>query len=451
MGDHGPGNGSPGVDVEITGGAVQAFWFENNKVAHGGESVGRAVSAAARTLLPLQPREAKVADLHEKYSHLRYAHGHLRFPCPFLIMATTHAVPRMAAWTGTEVKRRVRHLLAWLHLWVGLVVGTVFTLNGVAGSVLVFHPELLRLQHPQLVSHSPRTDPAVLAELVDTWAPKGMRSMDLPQPDLPVYQGFFGSGQRAYFSPEDGRLLLWRSPDNDVLMWLHEWHVALLSHEVGKQVLGVIGWISLGLLLTGLYLWWPKPGRLRSHLRVHAQPPARRWVTWHRSAGALLLPLLLLATVTGVGLIYGKGFQAALTAAFGGSVRPAPVLPGSPGEVRWPRALQLAQGALPDARISRVSVPKPDSQVITFRARAAGEWHPVGRSEVHVDAAGTRVLGVFDATAQPAGTRASAALYPLHLGVAGGLPLRCLTAAIGLLPLFLLVTGFLFWRRRTRR
>ena len=44
--------------------------------------------------------------------------------------------------------------------------------------------------------------------------------------------------------------------------------------------------------------------------------------------------------------------------------------------------------------------------------------------------------------------RMSQALYPLHVGAVGGTTMKWVTAVIGLLPMFLLVTGFLFWRRR---
>ena len=125
--------------------------------------------------------------------------------------------------------------------------------------------------------------------------------------DLPVWQGFFEDGHRAYFAPEDGALLLYRSHDDDVLMWLHDWHTHLLGGETGEEVLGVFGWIALGLLLTGLYLWWPGAGSVLAHLKMYAGPPVRRWLSWHRSSGALLLPLLLLATLTGVGMVYSQG------------------------------------------------------------------------------------------------------------------------------------------------
>ena len=349
--------------------------------------------------------------------------------------------------TKAAPKRRVRAVLSWLHLWAGLTAGLVFALASLAGTVLVFHVDLLKLQHPQLAQHAPVADGRVLAQLIERWGPEGMRSLDLPRDELPVWQAYFEDGHRQYFAPEDGALLLYRSHHDDVLLWLHEWHVDLLGGKAGREVWGVIGSISLAMILIGLYLWWPKSRRYLAQLKVHAGPPVRRWLTWHRSAGVILLPLLLLATVTGVGMVYSKAFQKALTATFGGKNVKAPELPASDARIDWTQAIQQARIAIADARLARVSVPDPDEGAVSFRAQAHGEWHPVGRSTVVLSRDG-HVVQAFDATTHKLGMRMSQAFYPLHVGAVGGTAMKWITAFIGLLPMFLLVTGFLFWRRR---
>jgi uncharacterized iron-regulated membrane protein len=362
--------------------------------------------------------------------------------------ATTHAAH------APTLKRRVRSTLSWLHLWLGLGVGIVFATVSLAGSVLVFHTELLGLQHPQLLAHAPRADGRALQRILDEWTPQGLRSLDLPRAELPVWQGYLEGGRRAYFAPEDGRLLLVRSHHDDALLWLHELHVELLGGKAGKEVLGIVGWIALGLLLSGLYLWWPKPGRWLAQLKMHTGPPVRRWLTWHRGSGALLLPLILLITLTGVGMVYSNGFRLVLTAVFGGAAATASVKPDA--DVRdadaaiaydWNRILAETKTALPGARVHRVSAPDPGDDAVTFRARAQDEWHPVGRSEIRLDRSGRR-LQVIDATAHPLGLRMHQAIYPLHIGAVGGTTMKWLTALAGVMPAFLLVTGFLFWRRR---
>ena len=348
------------------------------------------------------------------------------------------------------LKRRVRAMLSWLHLWLGLTLGTVFATVALAGGVLVFHTELLGLQHPQLLAHVPRAEGRALQRILDGWTPRGLRSLDLPRTELPVWQGYLADGRRAYFAPDDGGLLLVRSRHDDALLWLHELHVELLGGKAGKEVLGVVGWISLGLLLSGLYLWWPKTGRWRAQLKMHAGPPVRRWLTWHRGSGALALPLVVLITLTGVGMVYSNGFRLALTAVFGGAA--ATTEPDADATIAydWNRILAQTETALPGAHVRRVSAPGPGDGVVTFRARAQGEWHPVGRSEIRLDRSGRR-LQVIDATAHPRGLRMHQAIYPLHIGAVGGAVMKWLTALAGVMPAFLLVTGFLFWRRRVRR
>lgn len=345
-------------------------------------------------------------------------------------------------------RRRVREALAWLHLWVGLIASLAFVLLGLTGSVLTFHTELLVASEPQLSRQRAVVDAGVLARIIGSQQSQGLRSLDLPREALPVWQGYFEDGSRRYFASDDGAHLLTRTPGDDWLLWLHDLHVHFLAGDMGKEAVGIAGLLACFMLLSGLYLWWPRLGRWWAQLRPHARPPVRRWLTWHRSAGAITLPLLLLVTVCGVGMVYSQAARSLLTSMFGGASLPGPpgVASTATATIDWTRTLQSAQRGLPAAELTRVSVPQ--GRVIAFRARSPGEWHPVGRSQVYVDTHDGRVLAAHDAAAQAAGARASEALYPLHIGAVGGVFYRVCVAFAGLLPAFLFATGVLFWYRR---
>lgn len=345
-------------------------------------------------------------------------------------------------------RHRIRAMVSWLHLWVGLVVGVLFAVLGLSGSVLTFHSELLLKQHPQIAAQRPVAAGNVLARIVDTWSPQGMAGIDAPRESLPVWQGYFPDDTRRYYATDTGELLLTRTPDSDWLLWLHELHTHFLAGETGEEVVGIVGWIACFMLVSGLYLWWPRLGRWLAHLRPYANPPVRRWLTWHRSAGTITLPLLLLVTLCGVGMVYHDGARTLLVTLFGGTDPPKlPILAADAQAPDWPQLLVSAQTAMPDARLSRIAMPR-DGRVVSIRAQMPGEWHPNGRSLIFVDGANSAVLGTYDATAQRAGARATDAIYPLHIGAVGGSVYRIGVAIAGLLPSFLLVTGFLFWWRR---
>ncbi|HXE78412.1 MAG TPA: PepSY-associated TM helix domain-containing protein [Rhodanobacter sp.] len=355
--------------------------------------------------------------------------------------------------TPAHSASHVRQWLRQAHLWGGLSLGLVYALIALSGSVLSLQGPLLRALHPELAAHALPTrtqQAAVLERIVRDWSTQGLRNSDLPTAALPSWQLYFDGGVRRYLDPVSGELLLTRSPSTDVLLALRYWHTNLLGGQAGETLLGVLGWISVFLLLSGLVLWWPRRGQLRAHLTPRAQPPARRWLSWHRSLGVLSLPLLLVVTLTGTLMVYHGGAKHALQVLFADAPTappPAPI-PSRDAAIDWVAVLDAAQHALPGAELHRVALPSAQDGRVSVRARAADEWHTVGRSVVWLDPYQARVLGVVDATKEGTGARLGNAIYPLHAGSDTGSFWWATVLLSGLLPPFFLVTGFLYWRAR---
>jgi uncharacterized iron-regulated membrane protein len=359
--------------------------------------------------------------------------------------------------TGSHIpaRHRLRGVLKWLHLWLGLTAGIVLVVVSLSGTVLAFQRELLLMAHPQLANAElppVSTQGQTLTRIIEEWGPRGMRSADLPSAKLPVWQVFFSGGERRYFDATSSELLLTRSKDNDWVLWLRDLHIHLLAGETGEEVLGVFGLIALFILLSGLYLWWPRWRALAASLRWYRGPPTRRWLSWHRSSGALLLPVLLLVVATGVAMVYNQPTRTALRWTLDDGPEMVPPLPLAPTDqtIDWPALLAATEGQLAGGELRRIALPKKDDALVSIRARAAGEWHPNGRSVVWMDPYRLKAVQVYDATAQDLGGRISDAIYPLHGGFVGGRTWQWGVALTGLVPAFLLITGFLFWRARRR-
>lgn len=343
-----------------------------------------------------------------------------------------------------------------LHRWLGLGCGIVLAAVALSGSVLVFQQPLLRWQHPRLAAGAaPAAAEAarVLPRLLDEWRGRGLRTLDFPRPALPAWQGYFADGSRRYFAPDSGALLLERTPAGDALLWLRELHVHLLAGEAGERVLGACGFAALFLLGSGLWQWWPPRGRRLAMLRLLRRPAPAAWLSWHRSAGVVALPLVALAVVTGTAMIYGTQVRAALRLAF--AEGPDVAAPAAPAlivaEPDWPAIVAVAEGAVPGAHLSRMSVPAEPGGLATFRLRAEGEWHPVGRSLAWVDVNDARVLKSLDARAQGPGSRINEAVYPVHGAFVGGWLWQAASALAGLVLAGLFATGAGYWLLRGKR
>jgi uncharacterized iron-regulated membrane protein len=351
--------------------------------------------------------------------------------------------------------RRVRGLLKTLHLWLGMSLGTLLSLVALSGAVLTFEQPLLRLAHPELTAYALPTLAAqgeALTRILQTPEGKKLRSLALPDAELPVWKGSAPGGGRVYFDPAEGRLLLHREKSSDPMLLLLDWHTHLLSGKTGETVLGIVALGGLYMILSGVYLYWPGRQRMFRHLRPHRQPATLRWASWHRMVGVIALPLLLVTIGTGTTMAYRGAVRSGLAQAFG---EPAPRKPqrleSADGPVDWSKVLVAAQAAAPDGQLTRMMLPLREHMPLVMRVRRAGEWNLAGRSTLWIDAPQASVVGGEDARRLGRGGRLANALFPIHSATVGGVVWHALVVTGGLLPGFLLVTGVLFWWRRRHR
>ena len=352
--------------------------------------------------------------------------------------------------------RRVRQVLKTLHLWLGLSLGVVLSLVTLAGCILTFEGPLLTAMHPELSGRAIPDSAGLGRSLEHILAtPEGarLRGIALPNNDLTAFEGTAKGGDRLYFDPTSGDVIAHRSGRSDPLLVLLDWHTHLLSGEVGETLLGVIAWTGLFMIFSGVWLYWPGRKRALTHLRPHPRPPILRWASWHRFAGIVALPLLLIMIGTGTTMAYRGAVRTGLAHAFG---EPAPAKPPklqdtSDAKVDWPTVLIAAQAAAPDAAITRISLPVKKDTALVIRARRPGDWNPAGRSMLWLDPFAARVIGGEDATKLGTGGRLANSLFPIHSAAVGGPLWHTLAVLGGLMPSFMLVTGFLFWRARRRR
>jgi uncharacterized iron-regulated membrane protein len=210
-----------------------------------------------------------------------------------------------------------------------------------------------------------------------------------------------GHKKQRLFDPYTGQDLGESRPYSiQVMAWLLDLHVNLLSGKVGRLINGVCAVFVLALSFTGAVLWWPGIRRWRRGLTIQATSNWKLF-NWelHSMVGLWMLPVVLMFGLVGVYAGFPAPFQALVN-----KIAPLDVYRPIP-----------EASLVPNIPVVPVSTPIPRTR---FRPKYS---------------TGDKIIRWFS--------------Y-LHFGNFGGWPSKALWVIIGLAPAFLFVTGFLMWWNR---
>lgn len=366
---------------------------------------------------------------------------------------------------------RLRRFWLDVHLWIGVGLLVALVPLSVTGSILVWHDPLDRALHAERYAVSgPTVSQPIEAYATAAQAAFGDRArltqVRLPQtagdPVVAVGRiaGQAGPGGRprslnAWIDPPTGRVLATAEVAKGFTMVMHRVHGSLLIPEIGRKVVGWLGWAMFISSATGLWLWWPRHGGFLKGLRWRRG--ASTLFNLHHMVGFWVCIPLAVLSLTGVYI----SFPQTSRAVFGlpqqpprasGPGRFAPPLPAP--KLTLAQAVAVAQASAPGANVVEVSVPtngKAPAWRVGFKA--AGAERP-------------KAVEVLDATGEVKAARGGAdrggasdrrdEISPLmrriHDGADMGIVWQVIIFAGGIAPALLSVTGVVMWlRRRVRK
>lgn len=358
----------------------------------------------------------------------------------------------------------------WLltHLWLGLGVGLLFALLGLTGSLLVFYPEIDLLLNPGLAASPSLQSPIPWTQVeshLRAAHPQRHGPWRLEAPlaaDRPLMARYYTPAEKPAESfaplivtldPTSLAITSQRFWGDFAVTWLYDLHYSLFLGQTGKTLLGIAGIGMLLSLLSGLYLWWPGPGKRLAALAPRLRAGRVRAVfDLHALAGAYGLILLLAVTVTGV-VLELPGTINPLIERFSPLFTPPRLHAGSSSarRVSPEAALAVAQTRFPGATLRWIETPGDRSDSYRINLWQAGEpSFRFPKTNVWVDAQTGDILAVRDPVEHSGGDTFLAWQHPLHNGEAFGLAGRMLVCASGLVPMLLLTTGLIRWRQKSR-
>ncbi|WP_395748061.1 PepSY-associated TM helix domain-containing protein [Prosthecobacter sp.] len=381
------------------------------------------------------------------------------------------------------MKPTFHRLIFWGHLVIGLVAGLVILSMAATGLIISYEAQLLDWANRDLrvIPGTAHLDvETLLAKVHETkpdLQPSGITWKADPAMPVTLTMGKEGI---FFANPYTGQLLgeghrAWR----DFFHAATEWHRFLigtgLSKDTGKAVTGAGSLLFSLLLISGIYLWWPRHWRwssLRAIILLNPQlrGRARNW-NWHNVFGFWsALPLLLIILT---GLIMSYGWANNLLFTLTGTQPPPPRErpaggPGSPsgGGKREgngsPAPAPSLSGLSPLLAQARQQIPGWTTLSLRMPLKP-GDPFPLmldrgGRGQVHLrtmlnlDVAQGKVLpSPDDIQQQNLGRRLRMYARFLHTGELFGFVGQTVAALATICTILLVWTGFaLAWRRFTK-
>ena len=356
--------------------------------------------------------------------------------------------------------RALRKSIFWLHLAVGLLAGAVVLVMSVTGVLMAFERQITEAADGFHLAGTAALGPEELLEKLRTRGTSPTAIIFERDPSKPVtYQ--LGKDKTAFADPYTGESLgsgntVVRGFFKSVLTW-HRW----LGREgaaqaTGKAVIGIGNLLFLFLVVSGIFLWFPKKWtrpRLKAVIlfQKRLKGRGRDWNLHNVFGFWAAIPLLVIvATGTVISHPWANDLVFRLT---GDS-------PPRRGEKRKPQRAAPLPASLAglDAALSVVKNTNPDWQSIqlqlpfeksaTFAVADSHRGRPDKRRQLTVDLTTSTVVKSEGLDALGPGRQARTWIRWIHTGEAGGIPGQTIAGLAAAASAVLVWTGFaLSWRR----
>jgi len=367
-----------------------------------------------------------------------------------------------------------RKVLFWMHLCTGLFAAVVVVIMSVTGVLLTFELQLQQWEAGGTVAvpASPETERLPLEALI---VAGGSGRMEPPSTIAvssdPGQAVMLSRGREAtvMVNPYTAELLP-EGPTTvrDSLSTLRSWHRWLgqegESRDFGRSITGVCNMAFLFIVLSGLYLWFPRKWSLSNFKAVSlfksGLASKARDFNWHNVIGVWSMIPLFFIVFSGAVISYPWVSDLVYTA-FG---EEAPTRRGPGGGPAGERAneqeppamaefdfaayIASANEAAADWRTVRISLPRSTEQPVTVAVDRGSGRQPHLQSTLTLDGKTGEVIRVESFGDQTPGSQARRILRFTHTGEIGGVFGQTLAGLVSAGAIVLAYTGIaLSWRR----
>jgi uncharacterized iron-regulated membrane protein len=376
---------------------------------------------------------------------------------------------------------RLRSILFWLHLACGVLAGAVILIMSVTGVLLTYQRQIAAWADTRGYDVRPAAQRLPLQTLIDKAAesrPDVSPSAILIRSDSSAPASLtIGAGRQLFVDPYTGDVLgegngqTVRAFFRSVVEWHRYLAASGASRPLGRAVTGAANLAFLFIVVSGLFLWWPRVWT-KSSLRnvtwfrrgLHGRP---RDFNWHNTIG--FWSAIPLAVIVAGGVVISYPWATGLVyRAFGENPPPA----ARPAAAATTRAKAVAQslerlsleGAvaaaaqkMPEWKTINVAIPGPNAPRVTLTLDAGDGGQPQKRAVLTFDQRSGAIISWEPFSSQSSGRKTRTWLRFAHTGEVYGLPGQTFAGLVTGGAAVLVWTGIalalrrlLAWRKRSR-
>jgi len=324
----------------------------------------------------------------------------------------------------------------------------------------VFRSDLQQWTYPEVFAQRPpgaslASPDTVIASLTEGFPGYRFSGFDYPSERRGTFLAYLAKGDelRTVFLDAERGTVIGELPRDGWIQRLQDLHFTFLAGQPGYLFNGLGASCLLVMCVSGLVIWWPGLSRAGQAFRVHLGRGWRRFV-WelHGAAAIWTAALLIVWSVSGIYFSFPGPFRAA-TEHLVALTPYTSIESGQPTATAAPQPNELvrrAQARVPGAPVARFSVPSGDHGVysVTLATGRHGDADSSDEVTVYFDRYSGRELAVRDQRGRTAGDLFLTWLGRLHVGNFGGVIVKIIWCAAGLVLPLLALTGVMMWWNR---
>ena len=359
---------------------------------------------------------------------------------------------------------RLRRLTGKIHLWLGMATGMIVLVVGLTGCLYTFMDEIRPLvYHDRMYSPAPAGRPLLALPKLQRIAEQALgrkeSMLDIqvftdPQRTIVFryrdrnnrsnwYPSYFIHYDRMYLNPRTGKVICLENSKWEFFNVVVMLHCSLLLGNLGKQIITWSTVVFVVMLLSGLYLWWPK-NRAAAGKRFRFKWKAgtnrkRKNYDLHQIPGFYSAVFTLCIAVSGLVMVWYPSSSHQMTMG-------RQKVSSTAMDKAFAQVLQES----PDAEEFRIYPAKQSAEPLVIRSFSKKSTHYADHEYCFDGTTGLQLMhSSFSGLTN--GGKLHELSYDIHVGAIGGLPGKMLAFLASLTAAALPVTGFLIWKARKNK